>query len=131
MKTITVILGIAAIGGVAYYLYKKKAVEQFWTNDVKVIDGTLDFNDVVSYFKSLNLKKEVDIPFIARDGILGQFVKKTHKRFPMGKDGYITIVIGSYNDSLNKITNAKILHVKQLDEQTKSVFGNEELVVLS
>lgn len=131
MKTITVILGIAAIGGVAYYLYKKKAVEQFWTNDVKVIDGTLDFNDVVSYFKSLNLKKEVDIPFVARDGIMCQFVKKTHKRFPKGKGGYTTIVIGVYNESLDKITNGKILYVKQLDEQTKSVFGNEECVVLS
>lgn len=91
----------------------------------------MDFNDVVSYFKSLNLKKEVDIPFIARDGIMGQFVKKTHKRFPMGKGGYTTIVIGVYNESLDKITNGKILYVKQLDEQTKSVFGNEECVVLS
>ncbi|MBQ7711315.1 MAG: hypothetical protein IJT39_05750 [Bacteroidales bacterium] len=131
MKTITIILGIAAIGGAAYYSYKKKSVGQFLTSNVKVIDGTLDFNDVVAYFKSKNLKKGSDVPFIARDGAMGQFVKKTHKRFPEGKVGYLTIVLGVYNEVDEKVTHGQILYVKELDERIKEVFGNEELIVLS
>lgn len=131
MKTITIIFGIAAIGGAAYYFYKKKSVGQFLTSNVKVIDGTLDFNDVVAYFKSKNLKKGSDVPFIARDGAMGQFVKKTHKRFPEGKVGYLTIVLGVYNEVDEKVTHGQILYVKELDERIKEVFGNEELIVLS
>lgn len=131
MKTITIIFGIAAIGGAAYYIYKKKSVGQFLTSNVKVIDGTLDFNDVVAYFKSKNLKKGSDVPFIARDGAMGQFVKKTHKRFPEGKVGYLTIVLGVYNEVDEKVTHGQILYVKELDERIKEVFGNEELIVLS
>ncbi len=131
MKTITIILGIAAIGGAAYYINKKKSVGQFLTSNVKVIDGTLDFNDVVAYFKSKNLKKGSDVPFIARDGAMGQFVKKTHKRFPKGKVGYLTIVLGVYNEIDEKVTHGQILYVKELDERIKEVFGNEELIVLS
>lgn len=131
MKTITIILGLAAIGGAAYYIYKKKSNDQFPTSNVKVIDGTLDFNDVLAYFKSKNLKKGTDVPFIARDGAMEQFVKKTHKKFPEGKDGYITIVIGVYNEVDDQVTYGQILYVKELDDRTKEVLGNEELVVLS
>lgn len=131
MKTITVILGLAAIAGAAYYIYKKKSSDQFLISDVKVIDGTLDFNDVLAYFKSKNLKQGTDVPFIARDGAMRMFVKKTHKKFPEGKDGYITIIIGVYNEVSDTITHGQILYVKELDEHTKNVLGNEEFVVLS
>lgn len=131
MKTLTFIIAAAAIGGVAYYLGKKNNTKRFWTSNVKTIDGTLDFEDVVGYFKSKELDKGRDVPFIAKDGAFKQFLKKTHKRFPEGKDGYITIVIGVYDESTDTIKHAQILYVKQLDDKTKEVFGNEELVVLS
>lgn len=80
MKTITFIIGAVTLGGVAYYLYKRKTKKDFWTlfepSNIKVIDGTLDFNDVIAYFKSKNLKQGSDIPFIAQDGPSGQFAKK-------------------------------------------------------
>jgi len=131
MKTLAFIIGAAAIGGAAYYIWKKNNTERFWTNNVKTIDGTLDFGDVVGYFKSKKLDKGRDVPFISKDGDFNQFLKKTHKRFPEGKEGYITLVLGVYDESTAAIKYAQILYVKQLDDKTKDVFGNDELVILS
>lgn len=131
MKTLAFIIGAAAIGGVAYYIWKKNNTERFWINNVKTIDGTLDFEDVVGYFKSKDLIQGRDVPFISKDGDFKQFLKKTHKRFPEGKDGYITIVIGVYDESSDTIKHAQILYVKNLDDKTKEVLGNDEFVVLS
>ena len=131
MKTLAFIIGAAAIGGVAYYFWKKNNAERFWTNNVKTIDGTLNFDDIVGYFKSKDLVQGRDIPFMSKDGASEQFFKKTHKKFPEGKDGYITLVLGVYDESVDNIKYAQILYVKHLDEKTKEIFGEEELVVLS
>ena len=59
-------LSVAVLVGGAYYIFKKNASKT--NNDFKLdrksIDGTLSFDDIVSWFKGLNLESGKDIPFI-------------------------------------------------------------------
>ena len=130
MKTV-LIIGCIALAGCAGFLYYKKRKQSLqFPFETKTLDGTLNFPDVIGYFKTKNLKQNEDIPFIAQNDISGAFSKKSHTPFPEPKPEYITIVLGVYNEKSNTLAHCQVLYVKGLDDKTKEVLGNESLVVL-
>lgn len=134
--------GIAGSGILLYYLWQKgyptedKEVSNPEKKHIpfgncmikdlnrKEISGTLNFNDVVSWFKNIpDLNQNVDIPFIAKaedfKEMLGTLPSK-----PFG------VFIGVYNEASESITHHLYIDADELDEQTKEVMGKESLVVL-
>ena len=130
MKTI-LIIGCIALAGCAGFLYYKKRMQNFKIPfETKTVDGTLNFSDIIGYFKTKSLKQEEDIPFIAQNDTAGAFSKKAHTPFPGSKSDYKTIVLGVHTEKSNTLTHCQVLYVKEIDEKTKEVLGNESLVVL-
>ena len=90
----------------------------------KQISGTLNFNDVVSWFKNIpDLNQNVDIPFIAK----AEDFKEMLGTLPSKSFG---VFIGVYNEASEYITHHLYIEADELDEQTKEVMGEESLVVL-
>lgn len=102
-----------------------KAACRFIANIVrKVIRGILNFaREVVGWFRSLTLDKEKDTPFIA-DATKFKEMLKTAPTKNVG------IFEGVYNEDTDEITNNRYLEADEVDDRTKNVLGNEELVVL-
>lgn len=91
----------------------------------KVINGILNFfKEIVNYFKSLRLIKNKDIPFIANPEQFKDMIKNA----PVKNVG---IFEATYNEETKEIENARYLAADEVDEQTKEVLGNEQLVVLN
>lgn len=130
MKTLGIIIVILGLCGLGYYYLKKRKAHGF-SYETKIIDGTLNFADIVAHFKSLNLEKGKDTPFIARNGKFGQFKEKTHRQFPEQKEGYVSVIAAVYDEKSDSLNNALVLYAKQLDDETEKAFGDSELVVLS
>lgn len=142
--------GIGALvgAGALYYAYKKGAFKQNRPKkaieglSVKVIEGTLSFNDVVGWFKSQNLKKEEDTPFIAlfdkcRETIFGEqlganwdFTIPPLSEVVLHEDKKAKIFLGVYNEEKDEIIPSLLILADAFDEKTTEVFGNESLVVL-
>ncbi|MCQ2234880.1 MAG: hypothetical protein MJZ24_09110 [Paludibacteraceae bacterium] len=90
-----------------------------------IIRGILNFvQQVVGWFKSLRLNPKKDIPFIANKE---QF-KESLKSAPRKSVG---IFEGVFNEDADEITHIRALEADELDAKTKSVLGNEEIVVLT
>ena len=124
----------ATVCGVAYYMYKKgrKSV-------VPQIDGSLDgikpeevdklnMSDVVAYFRGFQLKKGVDVPFIAnaeaplvRDILKNVSYPATGTRF----------VLGSLNENTNNIENCRLIVAKEVGKDVVEAMGQDPLIVLS
>ena len=93
--------------------------------DRKVINGILDFTkEVVGYFRNLNLKLQVHVPFVAN---LDSF-KQELKNAPVKKVG---IFQGVFNEQTNEFEHINQVEADSLDQKTREVLGREELVVLS
>ena len=74
MSTLLIVgaVTVAVGAGVVYYGYKKgvfkkkpKSVKQISNLEIKKINGTLSFMDVVGWFKKLSLDSQKDTPFVA------------------------------------------------------------------
>lgn len=74
MSTLLIVgaVTVAVGAGVVYYGYKKgvfkkkpKNVKQISNLEIKKINGTLSFMDVVGWFKKLSLDSQKDTPFVA------------------------------------------------------------------
>lgn len=90
-----------------------------------IIRGILNFvKDVVGYFKNLSLVQGKDIPFIAK----GEQFKEMIKNAPNKNVG---IFQGVYNEDADEITDAQYIGADQIDQETRGVLGNEQLVTLS
>lgn len=98
----------------------------------KVVQGILNFfTHIVSWFKKLRLKKDKEIPFLMD----GKKLKELIKKAPIKEVGIFEkdegIFKGVYNEDTGTITHHEIVEADELDEETRKVMGNEELVVLS
>ena len=90
----------------------------------KIIDGILNFaKHVVGWFKSLNLLPGQDVPFIAS--------KEFGEKLKIAPVKNVGIFQGVYNEMTNEITHAAYVEADSLDNQTREILGNEELVVLN
>ncbi|MCQ2225614.1 MAG: hypothetical protein MJZ14_07830 [Paludibacteraceae bacterium] len=104
----------------------RKAVA--WIKNVvkRIINGVLNFfSHVVSWFRSLKLNPQTDIPFVinAKDPQFREMLKNA----PM-KD--VGLFKGVYNEQTETITHHEYIAADSCDAQTNQVIGNEALVVL-
>lgn len=124
----------ATICWVAYYMYKKgrKSV-------VPQIDGSLDgikpeevdklnMSDVVAYFRGFQLKKGVDVPFIANAE--APQVRDILKNVSYPATG-TTFVLGSLNENTNNIENCRLIVAKEVGKDVVEAMGQDPLIVLS
>jgi hypothetical protein len=136
MKVITwIIIGIA-ITGLGYYAYKrkqgsgkslidaltevvKKQAPTFTTESCEVLKK----DEVVAYFKSLQLTKGSDIPFVARTNKFS-----TICNIP---DGEYNVALGVYNESLDEISSLKIIVAQKWDPVFATMIGKEDVIVLN
>ena len=125
MSNTLLILGGAALVGGAYYCYRRRksqktvSKEQLINDlvdnlDAEVVDK-LTFSDVTNYFKSLQLKRGRDVPFIA-------------KAVKNGIDSYL---LATFNEETNAIINNKLISPKSIDDEIMKILENETFVVLS
>ena len=124
----------AIVCWVAYYMYKKgrKSV-------VPQIDGSLDgikpeevdklnMSDVVAYFRGFQLKKGVDVPFIANAE--APLVRDILKNVSYPATG-TTFVLGSLNENTNNIENCRLIVAKEVGKDVVEAMGQDPLIVLS
>ena len=124
----------AIICWVAYYMYKKgrKSV-------VPQIDGCLDgikpeevdilnMSDVAAYFRGFQLKKGVDVPFIANAE--APLVRDILKNVSYPATG-TTFVLGSLNENTNNIENCRLIVAKEVGKDVVEAMGQDPLIVLS
>jgi hypothetical protein len=94
------------------------------TPPVKTIDGSVNFMEVVNYFKSLKLDKEKHIPFVAKAEAFKEILKFEPKK-------QVALFIAVFDKNLNEIIHSQIIEADELDAKTLEVLGVEDLVVLS
>ena len=124
----------ATICWVAYYMYKKgrKSV-------VPQIDGCLDgikpeevdilnMSDVAAYFRGFQLKKGVDVPFIANAE--APQVRDILKNVSFPTTG-TTFILGSLNENTNNIENCRLIVAKEVGKDVVEAMGQDPLIVLS
>jgi hypothetical protein len=91
---------------------------------VKIIEGSVNFMEVVNYFKSLKLDKEKHIPFVAKAEAFKEILKFEPKK-------QVALFIGVFDEEATEIIHSQIIEADELDAKTREVLGNEDLVVLS
>jgi len=140
-KILLGVLSAAVLACGAYYIIKNNISKT--NNDLKLdrrsIDGTLSFDDIVSWFKGLNLERENDIPFICfadkfQDLIKEKFnlnIPESHIETLFESDKKARLVLGVYNERRNALSHLTLLESDQLDEKTLQVLGDESMVVLN
>jgi len=127
MKVIAIIaLIVAAIGAYFYKQRKKNEVE------IKpdILDSELSFDDVVAFFKSKNLNKDVHTPFMA-NGDSAKLKAMFHQPYPQGKEGYVSLLFGIYNRKSDEIEDIKLVYAKSLSPKILEVLGGDSFVILS
>ena len=103
----------------------KKAFEFIKNIFWRVVNGILNFaKEIVGWFKSLNLKKGQEIPFIAQKELFKDAIKNAPVR-------NVGIFEGVYDEVTEEITHVEYIVADDLDAQTRKVLGEEELVVLN
>ena len=150
MSTILILgaITVAVGAGVVYYGYKKglfkkkKTVKPICNLNIKKVEGTLAFTDVVGWFKSLSLNPQKDTPFVALadqiENMVGSYFKSDNVIVypPLPDDVFKEqnkkrLLLGVYDEEVGEVKNAQMIIVDAFDEKTLEVLGNESLVVLS
>lgn len=106
---------------------------------VPQIDGSLDgikpeevdklnMSDVAAYFRGFQLKKGVDVPFIANaDAPLVRDILKNVSYPATGT----TFILGSLNENTNNIENCRLIVAKEVGKDVVEAMGQDPLIVLS
>lgn len=135
MNTFGWIATAVVIGGVTYLALRNKTISKSIKDKIdeslrkKIISTSenvdeLRMTDVVSFFKSKNLVKGQEIPFIAT--VAG--FSKVVSGLPNKENGFI---LGVYNEKNDDLTEIKLIYAKSVDEKINSTIGKESLVVLA
>lgn len=115
------------IGVIAYQRRKRK--EREIAEATEQIECELQFDDVVAYFRGLNLDKEVDTPFIA-NGNAEQF-KSVTKGLLKPREGYVLLMLGAYNSKSEGVNYPKFIFSKGWSEELQTLLAEEAFVTLS
>ena len=118
---------IAGAVGVATYNRKKNWKKQLAAS-TEQIEGELKLEDIVSYFRSHNLNKEIHTPFVANGD--AERVQAMIKDVIQPKPGYTLTIIGVLNNKNNQISPQKCIFSKGLSNDLKQLLANDDLVVL-
>lgn len=102
----------------------------------KIINGILNFaKEVIGYFKTLRLVLGKHKPFIFKpDEQFKDMVRNAPVRkvgIPFEQDKSEVIIEGVLNEETNSLENIRYITADALDDETKRVLGNDELVVLN
>lgn len=111
-----VIVGLTIVGIV---IYKKSKNTNL---NIETVDNEVSFDDIVSYFKNLELKKEDGTCFI-----ITEKKKEFHKL--IYKNGYYSLGLFVINGN-GKIVKGKILHAKSFDHKTIDMIGENDVLRL-
>lgn len=126
MNTLFYLIGIGAFLAIAYAYHRRKhsqpktpeqAFEDFISSHQlqgEVVER-LSMLDCVAYFRTLNLRKNRDVPFIA------QWERQ-------GKKSYF---LGTLNQETEEIENYKLIAPNSVENDVLEALGNERLVVLN
>lgn len=135
LKWLVFFIGFCAII-IFFYWYgsKKKREGQSKIYNIadsleEVCDGELNFEDVIAYFKTLNLNSQEDVPLIAQnpsDNIFSGIIAPKKK---FEKDGYKALFLGVYNKKTD-VLSGKMVYAKSLDSKIKETLGKESFVTL-
>jgi hypothetical protein len=79
---------------------------------------------IKKWFKNLSLIKGRHIPFLTKKNEFREMLKKA----PVKNIG---IFEGVYDEQTDEITEVRYIAADAIDEETRNVMGNQELVVLS
>ncbi len=122
----TIIISVAAIAcaGVGAYCFLKKQKPQIPVNIDRV--DTLSLEDVVGWFKSLNLDSSKHTPFICNNISLFN-LKLTQELTPP------YVLLGVYDENKNSLAPYRLLELKSIDSSLKEMLDKSPkgLVVLS
>ncbi len=103
-----------------------KAIEYVVDFIIEIIDGIINFwNDIVNYFKKLNLVRNPKKDIFILDG--KKFGEMLHGA-PVKDFG---IYGGVFNEETNEIEHGKYIGADGLDEQTKNVLGEKGIAILT
>lgn len=117
----------SGIVGTAIYL-RRKRIEREISERTEQIEDELQFDDVVSYLRSLNLSKDVDVPFIANSDSEG--FKKVTYGLLKPKKGYKLLMIGVFNKTTEEITYSKFIYSPSWAERLTNMLGNDSFILL-
>lgn len=134
MNKLLIGLGIAAIAAIAICvklcpkdlisIIRKKLKRGKEIYSIKTIEGKVNFQDIVAWFKSLSLDKNKDVPFIAKATELKDMLNYETKK-------NAALFVGVFNEEKNEIIHAQIIEADSFDDQTLEVLGKESIVVLN
>lgn len=127
MKVIAIIALIAAAIGAYFYKQRKKNEVEIKSD---ILDSELSFDEVIAFFKSKNLNKDIHTPFIA-NGDSEKLKKMFHQPYPQGKEGYVSLLFGVYNGQTDEIEDIRLVYAKSLSSKILEVLGNDTMVILS
>ena len=92
---------------------------------VEVIQGVISWlQNVVGWFKKLNLNPKKHTPFITKGGEL----RKMLEQAPVKNAG---IFKGVYDQQTDEIVHSEEICADGLDRETREALGNDKLVVLN
>ena len=112
-----------AVIGFSFNQHKKRksrinVLGAYLFNEIKLEPEKVDvlvLKDVTTYFKSLMLEKNLDIPFIT---------KYIHKNIEY-------YLLGTFNNDTEEIQNMKLILPVEVALDVKEILGDEKLVVLT
>lgn len=124
MASTGLIITAVAIGS-AYFFYRygKKSLP---TEEVEEL-GT---SDVAAFFKSMNLRKGIDVPFIATKDFFAN-ERSLARMIPNTQTFYETLVLGVMNKESNETTLFKVIFAKTVDPSIAQPLKEKGIVVLS
>lgn len=131
MTGCTYIIGAGIAAAIGYCIWRMYLNKRNFLASVQedAVEGTLRMDDIINYFKSQQIIKGQDIPFLA-DGDCEEFRRMLHAPYPKKKEGYQTFFIGVYNEKKDEIKFARLIHAREVEQKVKEVLGSEHLVVL-
>ncbi|MBO7276991.1 MAG: hypothetical protein J6U84_03415 [Bacteroidales bacterium] len=132
MNKLLIGLGIAAVAAaIAIIMNPKDIISKIRKKlkhkeiyPVKTIEGKVNFQDIVAWFKSLSLDKNKDVPFIAKATELKDMLNYETKK-------NAALFVGVFNEEKNEIIHAQIIEADSFDDKILEVLGNEAIVVLN
>lgn len=107
--------GILVGGTISFLLHKKRYSSANKAKKYQIeTTELLTLAEIVSYFNSLDLKEDTDIPFLC--------TSKEFIPFDIPKrDGCFTIIAGCYHKKTNVMTHIKVYFAKHNDESLAGV----------
>lgn len=116
-----------AVALILKFRKKSKNGQEEIEYSTSVVDDVLRMSDVVAYFKSLSLNQDLHTPFLALELDVLQYIISKED---FHKEGYKTIVLGVYEETLDRLKYTRVVYCKDFDEKLKEIMGEEKLVLL-